>query len=80
MSFDVLHGAQDGGEPRSSMSPGRCAASSFTCAAGLPAILLARVDHSSLRRTPRRVPGLGMRAGAVTQVKEEAAQRTGDTE
>jgi len=63
---------QGDGAPQSSVSPGRFATSSFTCALGHPATLL--------RRGKRAVARLGMWAEAATEVKEEAAQRPGDME
>ena len=71
-----MHGlsrrAQGGGAPHSFVSPGRCAASSFTCAMGRPTTLLGRGRQT--------VASLGAWAGAATEVKEETAQRSGDTQ
>jgi len=59
------------GMPHRSVSTGRCATSSFTCALGHPVAWLGRGKPA--------VAGLGAWAGAATQVKEETAQRSGDT-
>lgn len=69
---DLSRGAQGGGVPHGFVSSGRCAASPLTCAMGHPTTLL--------RRGQQAVGGLGAWVGAATQVKEETAQRSGDTE
>src|SRR5262249_53074724 len=68
----LSRGAQGGGVPHSSVSPGRCAASSFTCAMGHPTTLL--------RRGRQTGAGRGAWGGAAPPAKEGAAKRSGDTE